>query len=438
MRTLIRLLFEALVRFYYPDLRCEGEERLRALAGKPVVFAPNHPNALLDPLVLRIALRRDVAFLAKSTLFRSPVTRLVLEAFGAFPVFRQKDGEVEGPDRGDKNEETFARCRDLLAKGGSLALFPEGTSHSDPTMKPLKTGAARIALSAEAAHGFGLGVTLVPVGMSYEAKTTFRSRALVVLGEPIACLPYAAAHEADERAAVRELTSRLREGMDEVVLQAETREVLDGVARVAAYAHAPAQDDLGARHAKTLELLVAYQRYQAKDPARLERLVARAQSYMKTLELLGVEDPWALELGRLRKRVVSQLAVALLLTAPLALVGACLGWAPYRAAGRVAARVAGEEDVLGTVKLLGGALFLLVAWSVEGALFALRFGAASGVLFFLFAMTTGWIALRWDETFVRARAALRALLVRQGPTRDALVAERRALASEIEAALLAN
>jgi hypothetical protein len=42
------------------------------------------------------------------------------------------------------------------------------------------------------------------------------------------------------------------------------------------------------------------------------------------------------------------------------------------------------------------------------------------------------------ETFVRARAALRALLVRQGPTRDALVAERRALASEIEAALFAK
>ena len=139
VRTLIRRLFEALVRFYYPSLRCEGQARLRALAGKPIVFAPNHPNALLDPLVLRLALGRDVRFLAKSTLFRSPLTRAVLDAFGALPVFRQKDpdaGEAAGAERVDKNEETFARCRALLVKGGSLALFPEGTSHSDPTMKP--------------------------------------------------------------------------------------------------------------------------------------------------------------------------------------------------------------------------------------------------------------------------------------------------------------
>ena len=88
--------------------------------------------------------------------------------------------------------------------------------------------------------------------------------------------------------------------------------------------------------------------------------------------------------------------------------------------------------------MLGGALFLLVAWSLEGALFALRVGAPAGVLFFFFAMATGWIALRWDETFSRARAALRALLLRQAPTRDALVAERRALAAEIESALTAK
>ena len=251
MGKLIRWLCEALVRFYYPSLRCEGASRLRGLAGKPVVFAPNHPNALLDPLVLRLALGRDVAFLAKSTLFRSPFTRSVLDAFGALPVYRQKEpeaGDGAGTQRGDKNEETFARCRGLLGKGGSLALFPEGTSHSDPTLRPLKTGAARIALSAEAERGFELGVMLVPVGLLYEAKTTFRSRALVVVGEPIACLPYARAHAEDERAAVRELTARLREGMDEVVLQAETRELLDGVARVAAYAHAPAQGEIERAH----------------------------------------------------------------------------------------------------------------------------------------------------------------------------------------------
>src|SRR5207244_528290 len=106
------------------------------------------------------------------------------------PVYRSQDTQgVAGSDPNAANERTFARCRELLRAGEALALFPEGTSHSDPQLRPLKSGAARIALSAEREHqdstGQALGLLVVPVGLGYEAKAIFRSRVLLVVGRPI-------------------------------------------------------------------------------------------------------------------------------------------------------------------------------------------------------------------------------------------------------------
>ncbi len=172
------------MRLYYPARVLDGADRIPP--GKPVIFVVNHPNGLLDPLVLRIATGRPSHFLAKSSLFKNPLGRLAMDAFGSLPVYRPHESSAADVAR---NEETFARCRRELARGGALALFPEGTSHSDPQLRPLKTGAARIALSAEAEQDGNLGLTIVPVGLAYDRKTAFRSSVLLVVGEPIAVAP---------------------------------------------------------------------------------------------------------------------------------------------------------------------------------------------------------------------------------------------------------
>src|SRR5882724_5703341 len=143
LETLVRWLAEALIRLYYPHRSVEGADRIPA-AG-PVVFVANHPNGLLDPLLLRVVTGRPARFLAKSTLFGNPLSRLAMSAFGSIPVYRAQESGGLGKD-------SSARCRAALARGEALALFPEGVSHSDPQLRPLKTGAARIVLSAEGEH----------------------------------------------------------------------------------------------------------------------------------------------------------------------------------------------------------------------------------------------------------------------------------------------
>jgi glycerol-3-phosphate O-acyltransferase/dihydroxyacetone phosphate acyltransferase len=443
LASLVRRLSEALVRLYYPDRRVEHGERLPGSG--PVIFVLNHPNGLLDPMVLAVTVGRPVRFLAKSTLFNNPLGRLAMRAFGCVPVYRAQDGGM--PDRAAANEATFARCRALLAQGEALALFPEGVSHSDPQLKPLKTGAARIALSAERERGGGLGLQVVPVGLAYEAKTIFRSRVLLVVGEPIRVAdrlgpPGDRQAEAksltddDERAQADRLTDDIRAALDEVVLQAESRDLLEGVARVAAWT-AASPPDPGEQQRRAHELLDAYHTLSARAPEQVEPIVRAARDYARVLRRLGVRDPWALELEPVRPGVALGALARLLFAAPAALLGALLGWIPYRLAGRVAQRMTRDEDVLGTVKLLTGALFLLVFWLAEATIAALTAGPPWGLLAFVAGPACGYVALRFDEILSATTESARHLWLRA--TRPGhvlrLADRRRALAHDIARAL---
>ncbi|HKP30890.1 MAG TPA: 1-acyl-sn-glycerol-3-phosphate acyltransferase, partial [Gemmatimonadales bacterium] len=130
---MIRRLVDTVVRLFFRRLEVEGREHVPTRG--PVIFILNHPNALMDPLVLINQAGRPVAFLAKEPLFRMPLLGRMVKAMDAIPVYRKMDQADTA-----NNVQTFEAARRLLARGGSLALFPEGTSHSDSKLKPFRTG----------------------------------------------------------------------------------------------------------------------------------------------------------------------------------------------------------------------------------------------------------------------------------------------------------
>jgi glycerol-3-phosphate O-acyltransferase/dihydroxyacetone phosphate acyltransferase len=444
----LRALSLALVRFYYPRLGVEGRERLPARG--PAIVVANHPNGLLDPVVLQLAIGQPVRFWAKSTFFGNPFGRAAMAAFGCIPAFRAQDASTKGDRdrRSDRNEETFARSRQALREGAWLALFPEGTSHSDPQLRRLKTGAARIALSTlseASALGAPIDLTIVPAGLGYEAKTIFRSGVLVRVGRPLHVAGYLDRHAGDLRAATETLTADIRSSLDEVVLQADTRELLEGVARVARWTSEKAGEgeravaDPGALDQRARALLAAHQVMLDRDPDLVERITRAVRDYARVLRHLGVRDPWGLEVSEVGVGAVLGASVRLLLSAPLAAIGAALGWAPYRLAGQVARRFVGRElDILGTVKLLAGSLFLLVAWTGEAIAAALLWRPLAALIVLALAPVTGYIALRFEEIWAETLMGVRHLWLRRAhPTKVArLVQRRRALADAVAQALL--
>src|SRR5262245_21392546 len=203
-------LARLLIGLFFRDVEVVGRERIPR--GVPLLLVANHVNSLIDPILVMGYVGARPRILAKSTLWRHPVVAPLLVLAGAVPVYRhQDDADVA------KNHDTFGRCRETLAEGGTVLLFPEGKSHNQPHQLPLKTGAARIVLEAESAHG-PLGLQVVPDGLTYEAKERFGSRVLVFVGDPIPVGPFVDAYRAHPRAAVRDLTARMSDELEAVTV----------------------------------------------------------------------------------------------------------------------------------------------------------------------------------------------------------------------------
>jgi 1-acyl-sn-glycerol-3-phosphate acyltransferase len=446
LEAFVRWLVEALVRLYYPVRLVEDADRIPR--DRPVVFVLNHPNGLLDPMVLRVATGRATHFLAKSTLFGNPFGRLAMSAFGSIPVYRAHEAGARGKDV-SRNDESFARCREALARGEALALFPEGASHSDPQLRPLKTGAARIALSAEreaADAGAPLRAVVVPIGLFYEYKTAFRSGVILDVGEPIETAPLLPRYREDERGTVDALTDDIKARLDAVVLQAETRELLAGIARVARWTaeKRPSAGERGAEaaelaadHRYALELGAAYERLRERDPARVEAVAAEARAYARTLRHLGVANPWGLEIELIAPGHILTACAKVLVALPFALAGAILGWLPYRLAGEIAPHITKDEDLIGTVKLIAGAVFLFVAWCAQAIAVGALFGPVWIAPVFLGAIGAGYVALRFKELAEDTAEAVRHLWMRafHFDTARRLGERRRALAEAVANAL---
>lgn len=379
--------------------------------GTGVIFVMNHPNGLVDPALVFVALPRKISFLAKSTLFRMPVISFLLRTVEALPLYRKIDA---GEDV-SKNQKTFQLCRELLQNGGSIALFPEGVSHNSPKLLPAKTGAARIALGAVSVGDGGepLDLRIVPVGLFYTNKTTFRSEALLHFGEPFKVEPVELDAEGQPlREAVRALTDRIETALRDVTLNAETESDLH-TARMAEeiFAATAMNTNLGEK----LEFL---QRFVADTPESLserdERLRKKVVEYDQKLDEFGIE-PEHLSLAQFARLSVVRQALLqtwpLVLLSPLALAGTILHYVAYRLCGVVADRMSkhGADDVASTVKVLAGMVFVPLTWLIAaGVVFYFR-GWQWALMSIPVSAVCGYVALYTQEELLELRGWARAI-----------------------------
>lgn len=348
----------------------------RVPAAGPVLLVANHPNSLMDPAMVAAAARRPVRFLAKAPLFTDARVGWLVRGSGAIPVHRRADD----PAAAGRNDDTFRAVHAALADGDAVGIFPEGISHSEPALVPLKTGAARIALGAAARTGGAFPV--VPVGLSFRRKETFRSEALVVVGAPVAWDDLAHAGEG-EGAAVRALTQRIADALHAVTLNLERWEdaPLVETAEAVYAAELPTDPAAAARVARLRETTAALARLRRERPGAWEDVARAVHAHARTLRVLRMTPaelkagPGALDAARWAARQLTVLRTLL----PVALVGVILFWLPYRATGWMEARARPSRDIRATFKVLVGAA-LHAAWTVALALaIGWRWGWGAGV-----------------------------------------------------------
>jgi 1-acyl-sn-glycerol-3-phosphate acyltransferase len=193
---------------YYVDIEMTGRSRIPE--EHPVIFAANHPNSIMDSVILGTQIDRQVHYLAKSELFANPLVARLFDACGVIPLHRNPEGD-------STNEEAFASAFRLLESGRCLGIFPEGRNSLERGLLKIKTGTARIALGVEQRNDYRLGVRIVPVGLNFENRDQFMSRVVVRVGEPIEAADYGGYHRAEPTKAVRDLTDDVGAALRQVV-----------------------------------------------------------------------------------------------------------------------------------------------------------------------------------------------------------------------------
>jgi 1-acyl-sn-glycerol-3-phosphate acyltransferase len=104
----------------------------------PVVLASNHAS-YLDPPLVGAGLRREIAYLARESLFRFPGTGALLRSWNAVPVDREGGGGAG-----------LKAILDRLLAGQAIILFPEGTRTRDGQLQRPRSGVGLVVIKSTA------------------------------------------------------------------------------------------------------------------------------------------------------------------------------------------------------------------------------------------------------------------------------------------------
>ena len=366
MRSALVRLVRFVVGLFYRRIEVSGLERV-AREG-PVLFVANHNNGLVDPMVVLYALGRPVVFVAKATLWKIPVLRSILDLLGCVPVVRRGEEEREISLKGEeRNRDSFRRLASVLDKEGCVLIFPEGRSHSDPRLSPMRTGAARVLLLSRKSP------VVLPVGLWFTKKEEFRSDVLLRVGPSV---------PPPAEATVEAWTDSIGAALEAVTLNADDWRDHEIAAAVdALYGKKIGRDffegeeeegQLG-RSLRVRQVLLAARRdLERLHPGEVTSLARRTLALNHLLSRISLSFS-SLDSPPPASTILWHTLKALAVIAlgfPVAVLGVAAWWVPYRLCGVVANRVPGaakERDQIALYKLLAGAVLFPLFFALETA-----------------------------------------------------------------------
>jgi glycerol-3-phosphate O-acyltransferase/dihydroxyacetone phosphate acyltransferase len=418
-------------RVFFRQVEVVGLENIPS---GPVIFAGNHPNSLIDPILIITTCGRKVHFAAKDTLFKGRIMRALLRGLGAVPLARkvEADGKLNpavGPARDPAemaklNDVAFEAMFAVLTDGGTIGIFPEGISHDESQLAKLKTGAARLALGgAKRARG---PIAVVPCGLTFIHPKRFRSRVLVQYGTPLMIEP------SDEPEAVKTVTDDIGNALRRLTINApdwDTVRALDTVRRL----YQPQEISIEDR----VELSRRFNTYYGAlaDHPKVIAVMTRVRAYQQKLDELGLTDrELARDLSKLE--IVARMLRQIVLIAwwlPLTVPAAPLHVPPLIFARVASSRLTPRKDVVATTKMLIGMGLVVLAYACTVAYLWWTYGLWWGLFATALLPLSGWATLRVLDRIRLVRRAFGTLSRRLAFRREvrALRIERATLSEDV-------
>ncbi|MCK9300159.1 MAG: 1-acyl-sn-glycerol-3-phosphate acyltransferase [Bacteroidales bacterium] len=237
--TSLRFYTRICFRCFYKNIHYTGRENIPDKG--PVIFAPNHQNALMDALAVLLWQKRPVVFMARADMFQKKWTAFLLRLIKIMPVYRMRDGY----SKLSKNEQQFKEACSVLLNNGTLCLMPEGSQDGHRRLRSLVKGLFRIALEAQLAVGKSRDVQIVPVGIDYSEYEQPGADLVVHFGKAIFVSDFAAYYEQDPVLGMNVLRETLAEKIKDLITDihnADCYEEIYGLSRLLSPAYLQARD----------------------------------------------------------------------------------------------------------------------------------------------------------------------------------------------------
>ncbi len=328
----------------------------------PTLFVANHFGGFVDAIVVVRALGGLPHIVAKSTLFERLPLRLLLRMMGVVPVYRRADTADQSKNRG-----SFDEVAAVLAKGRSVLIFPEGTVTDTQELQTIRTGAARMALTAIAQGTENLQI--VPVGITYEDKVSSRSRVLVEIGDPltgaaITDIASGSPIDSENRGLVTTLTEEIRSRLAAVAPDYGSF-IRERTMMLAASIHLRTTMTTAFVEPTMAALRTVAQRLGNATRNDDGPALPATADYQLALAACGLEDHQIQPLataGRLARLSIRK-AVIIIIISPLALFGLVANIIPILLVIAIGA-VIKEPVSKGTARVLAGIVLFPVAWAI--------------------------------------------------------------------------
>jgi glycerol-3-phosphate O-acyltransferase/dihydroxyacetone phosphate acyltransferase len=282
--TIIKWLTNITLKAYFRKLVVRGIENIPSEG--PVIIAANHPSSFMDPMVIGTFINRSLHFIAAGEFMgRGLKSWIYRKQLHMIPVYRPAVTTGEAVN----NEGMFSQCYELLAGGGAIMIFPEGSSVTEKRVRKLKTGMARMALGTRDHSSGAVEVSIVPVGLNYTNPHRFQSEVFVNIGVPVTTKGYSS-----DPQGVESLTAEVERRLRETVLHVDSEELDSVVKKVEVIMKSGPRVWREKQRIEKFQhrqrIIQAIQAMHDTEPDMIRQLEVKLDAYLGKIRQLGISD----------------------------------------------------------------------------------------------------------------------------------------------------
>jgi 1-acyl-sn-glycerol-3-phosphate acyltransferase len=351
------------IRTFYKRHKVIGKKNIPK--NKPIIFASNHQNAFMDPVMIAVKLNQPTYYLVRADVFKKKLVAKIFDSINMLPIYRERDGV----DTKDANVAVFNRCHDILSKNRPIIIFPEGNHGKLKNLRPLKKGFARIALGAMEKHGVELDVKIVPVGLNYSNLYNMGAELVINFGEPIDAAEWLKAGSGLD---INTTTHMLHDKMSDLIIDIRKTEYYDFIHEMMLMF----DEDIRTKYVKGSNDL--------EDKFKAQKqFIAKAEDWLENNGTHDLNDNMVRFSTAIKKKglrywlfskeqhstVLNWLLLVLL--APLALFGAINSYIPYILPVRFVKKKIKDLQFHSSMKMALSVVFFGIFWGIQTLLVAL-------------------------------------------------------------------